>query len=250
MLVGRCVHQAIQPSNRQDSKGLQKNCRGTAKRPRATIGAAFLGTRGRRRKFGRTDLFRNREAKRLSQQDQMSRTSALGQKADISRRNRHVRFDPESDTSMECPPRTTSRRQQSYRSAIPIHMVGQYGGTSVQRDFDDCNPSLISMGSGWRTLEVPMSKMATVGATALFACILCATPSALRSAPEGSVSLFGYPASAVIGRPLPPGSVAGVNRRVHRRAYRRGYYGNYGYGYGTYRPYGYGYAPYRRYYRY
>jgi len=48
-------------------------------------------------------------------------------------------------------------------------------------------------------------------------------------------------ASAVIGRPLTPGSVAGVNRRVHRRAYRRGYYG---YGYGAYRPY------YRGYYRY
>ena len=95
-----------------------------------------------------------------------------------------------------------------------------------------------------------MSKMATVGATALFACILCATPMSLRFSPEGSVSLSVDTASAVIGRPLTPGSVAGVNRRVHRRAYRRGYYGNYGYGYGTYRPYGYGYAPYRGYYRY
>jgi len=95
-----------------------------------------------------------------------------------------------------------------------------------------------------------MSKVATVGATALFACILCATPMSLRFSPEGNVSLSVDTASAVIGRPLTPGSVAGVNRRVHRRAYRRGYYGNYGYGYGTYRPYGYGYAPYRRYYRY
>jgi len=72
----------------------------------------------------------------------------------------------------------------------------------------------------------------------------------LRFSPEGNVSLSVDTASAVIGRPLTPGSVAGVNRRVHRRAYRRGYYGNYGYGYGTYRPYGYGYAPYRGYYRY
>jgi hypothetical protein len=95
-----------------------------------------------------------------------------------------------------------------------------------------------------------MSKVATVGATALFACILCATPMSLRFSPEGNVSLSIDTASAVIGRPLTPGSVAGVNRRVHRRAYRRGYYGNYGYGYGTYRPYGYGYAPYRGYYRY
>lgn len=33
------------------------------------------------------------------------------------------------------------------------------------------------------------------------------------------------PAQAVIGRPLTPGSVAGVARRTTRRAYRRGYYG-------------------------
>jgi hypothetical protein len=89
-----------------------------------------------------------------------------------------------------------------------------------------------------------MSKMVTVGATALFACILSATPLSLRVSPLGNVALSVDSASAVIGRPLTPGSVAGVNRRVHRRAYRRGYYGNYGYGYGTYRPY------YRSYYRY
>jgi hypothetical protein len=92
-----------------------------------------------------------------------------------------------------------------------------------------------------------MSKVATVGATALFACLLCATPLSLRLSPEGDVALSVDSASAVIGRPLTPGSVAGVNRRVHRRAYRRGYYGNYGYGYGAYR---YGYRPYRGYYRY
>jgi hypothetical protein len=96
-----------------------------------------------------------------------------------------------------------------------------------------------------------MSKIMTIGATALFACILCATPLSLRVSPEGNVSLSLDSASAVIGRPLTPGSVAGVNRRVHRRAYRRGYYGYPGYGYGTYRPsYGYGYQPYRGYYRY
>jgi hypothetical protein len=97
-----------------------------------------------------------------------------------------------------------------------------------------------------------MSKVATVGATALFACILCATPLSLRLSPEGNVVLSEDSASAVIGRPLTPGSVAGVNRRAHRRAYRHGYYGTsgYGYGYGAYRPsYGYGYAyqPYNRY---
>jgi hypothetical protein len=40
-------------------------------------------------------------------------------------------------------------------------------------------------------------------------------------------------AQAEIGRPLTPGSIAGVNRRVHRRAARRAYYG-YGYGAGGY----------------
>lgn len=84
-----------------------------------------------------------------------------------------------------------------------------------------------------------MSKIITVGATALFACILCATPLSLRLSPEGRVSLSVDTASAVIGRPLTPMSVAGVNRRAHRRAYRHDYYG-YGYGAGTYRPYGYG----------
>ena len=77
-----------------------------------------------------------------------------------------------------------------------------------------------------------MSKVATVGATALFACILCATPLSLRLSPEGNVALSVDSASAVIGRPLTPGSVAGVNRRAHRRAYRP----SYGYGY-AYQPY-------------
>jgi len=90
-----------------------------------------------------------------------------------------------------------------------------------------------------------MSKLMTTGATALFVCILCATPLSLRFSPEGNVSLSEDTASAVIGRPLTPMSVAGVNRRAHRRAYRQGYYG-----YGAYRPYGYGYGtaqPYRYY---
>ena len=100
-----------------------------------------------------------------------------------------------------------------------------------------------------------MSKVVTFGATALFASILCATPLSLRFSPEGNVSLSVDSASAVIGRPLTPMSVAGVNRRAHRRAYRRDYYGYgygayanpYRYGYGTYQPYSYygGYGAYR-----
>jgi hypothetical protein len=91
-----------------------------------------------------------------------------------------------------------------------------------------------------------MSKTVTVGATALFACILCATPLSLRLSPEGNVAMSVDSASARIGRPLTATSVAGVNRRVHRRAYRRDYYGYgayanpYRYGYGTYQPYSYG----------
>ncbi len=95
-----------------------------------------------------------------------------------------------------------------------------------------------------------MSKIVAVGATAVFACILCATPLSLRLSPEGNVALSMDSASARIGRPLTATSVAGVNRRVHRRAYRQGYYGNYGYGYGAYQPsYGYGYASPNRYYQ-
>jgi hypothetical protein len=104
-----------------------------------------------------------------------------------------------------------------------------------------------------------MPKYVTVGAAALFAGILCASPVSLRFSPEGNVSLSANNASAEIGRPLTATSVAGVHRRHARRAYRRGYYQygeNYqpyrygdGYGYGTYQPYssyGYGsYQPYR-----
>ena len=94
-----------------------------------------------------------------------------------------------------------------------------------------------------------MSKIITVGVTALFAGILCATPLSVRLSPQGTVALFADGASAEIGRPLSAGSVAGVHRRAHRRAYRRGYYGNYGYGYGTSQPsYGSGYAYRRGYY--
>ena len=53
-----------------------------------------------------------------------------------------------------------------------------------------------------------MSKLVTTGATALFVCILCATPLSLRLLPDGKVSLSTDTASAVIGRPLTPMSVS------------------------------------------
>ena len=97
-----------------------------------------------------------------------------------------------------------------------------------------------------------MPKYVTIGATALFAGILCASPVSLRFSPEGNVSLSLNSASAEIGRHLTATSVAGVHRRHARRAYRRGYYGYgenyqpYRYGYGTYQQYGnYGYGSYR-----
>jgi hypothetical protein len=101
-----------------------------------------------------------------------------------------------------------------------------------------------------------MSKVVTAGATALFACVLCVPPLSPRFSPEGKVTLSMDSASAVIGRPLTPFSVAGVHRRAERRAYRRGYYryggynNPYSYGYGTYQPYSYygsGYGTYQPY---
>jgi hypothetical protein len=86
----------------------------------------------------------------------------------------------------------------------------------------------------------------SVGATALFACILCATPLSLRFSSQGNVLLSEDAARAEIGRPLTATSVAGVHRRAERRAYRSGYYGygaySYRYAYGA-QPYSYsGYA--------
>ena len=116
-----------------------------------------------------------------------------------------------------------------------------------------------------------MLKIATAGATALCAGILCTTPYSLSVTPQGSVSLSLDSAAARIGHPLTPMSVAGVHRRAMRRTYgvgaNLGYhpvaraalygaaaagagyygagYGGYGYGYGTgysYPSYGYGYG--------
>jgi hypothetical protein len=67
-----------------------------------------------------------------------------------------------------------------------------------------------------------LSSLGVIAATVLF----CAAPLSLHWSTAKSPSLSVDTADARIGRPLTPGSVAGVNRRVHRRAYRRGaYYG-------------------------
>jgi len=101
-----------------------------------------------------------------------------------------------------------------------------------------------------------MKKISVIGATLVAAAVLCAAPISLHQSQDKGLTLSVDKARAVIGRPLTPGSVAGVHRRHERRAYRRGYYGG-GYGYYGYahRPYGYygyahrpyGYYGYRRY---
>ena len=87
-----------------------------------------------------------------------------------------------------------------------------------------------------------MKKISVIGATLVAAAVLWAAPISLQPSQDKGLSLSVDKAQARIGRPLTPGSVAGVHRRVERRAYRRGYYGGgaYGhYGYGYRRPYGY-----------
>ena len=85
-----------------------------------------------------------------------------------------------------------------------------------------------------------MKKISVIGATLVAAAVLCAAPISLHQSQDKGLTLSVDKARAVIGRPLTPGSIAGVHRRHERRAYRRGYYGG-GYGYygHAYRPYGY-----------
>jgi hypothetical protein len=69
-----------------------------------------------------------------------------------------------------------------------------------------------------------MKKISVIGATLVGAAMLLATPVSLHQSRDTGLSLSVDKAQAVIGRPLTPGSVAGVHRRAHRRAYRHGYH--------------------------
>jgi hypothetical protein len=71
--------------------------------------------------------------------------------------------------------------------------------------------------------ENVMKKISVIGATLVGAAVLLATPVSLHQSRDTGLSLSVDKAQAVIGRPLSPGSVAGVHRRAHRRAYRHGY---------------------------
>ena len=75
-----------------------------------------------------------------------------------------------------------------------------------------------------------MKKTSVIGATLVAAAVLCAAPISLHQSQDKGLSLSVDKAQARIGRPLTPGSVAGVHRRVERRAYRGGSYGQ-GYAY-------------------
>ena len=63
-----------------------------------------------------------------------------------------------------------------------------------------------------------MKKINVIGATLVAAVALCAAPVSLHQSQNG-LSLSVDKARAVVGRPLTPGSVAGVHRRVHRRSH-------------------------------
>jgi hypothetical protein len=69
-----------------------------------------------------------------------------------------------------------------------------------------------------------MKEISVIGATLVGAAVLLATPVSLHQSRDTGLSLSVDKAQAVIGRPLTPGSVAGVHRRTHRRAYRHGYH--------------------------
>ncbi len=67
-----------------------------------------------------------------------------------------------------------------------------------------------------------MKKLNLLGVAALTTALIA--PFSLNWSPTKTLSLSLDRAEARIGRPLTPGSVAGVHRRVERRTYRRGYY--------------------------
>ena len=69
-----------------------------------------------------------------------------------------------------------------------------------------------------------MKKISVIGATLLGAAVLWAAPISLQLSQDKGVSFSVDKARAVVGRPLTPGSVAGVHRRHHRRAYHHHYH--------------------------
>ena len=80
-----------------------------------------------------------------------------------------------------------------------------------------------------------MKKISVIGATLVAAAVLCAAPISLHQSQDKGLTLSVDKARARIGRPLTPGSIAGVHRRYERRgSYGQGYYGRGYYGRGYY----------------
>jgi len=66
-----------------------------------------------------------------------------------------------------------------------------------------------------------MRKFILIGATVIGAAMLSASPISVDWSANRGLSVSQDKANAEVGRPLTPGSVAGVNRRHDRRAVRR-----------------------------
>jgi hypothetical protein len=71
----------------------------------------------------------------------------------------------------------------------------------------------------------PIMKKLSVLSIVIGGALLAAVPLSPQWSAEKKVVLSLDRADARVGRPLTPGSLAGVNRRVNRRAYRGAYYG-------------------------
>ena len=105
-----------------------------------------------------------------------------------------------------------------------VHLVAQvsaYLQTCPLLDLDQSQGARVLCSSN---RETAMKKMSIIGVL-MGAAMVCAAPISLNQSPDKGLSISLNSAEARIGRPLTPGSIAGVNRRVHRRAYRRCAYG-------------------------
>ncbi len=86
-----------------------------------------------------------------------------------------------------------------------------------------CRESCGSLFGERAMLKIAINKPSL--SCAALAAVLAAAPLSLHWSPSKTLSLSLDRANARIGRPLSPGSIAGVNRRVYRRTARRAYYG-------------------------
>jgi hypothetical protein len=97
-----------------------------------------------------------------------------------------------------------------------VHLVAQvsaYLQTCPLLDLDQSQGARVLCSSN---RETAMKKMSIIGVL-MGAAMVCAAPISLNQSPDKGLSISLNSAEARIGRPLTPGSVAGVNRRVHRR---------------------------------